>query len=123
MAATGGHGGDGEGGDLEFVDLGGMKRVSISRYGGRLSVDLREYYQVRPGWRWWWGGEERSVGQGSWGHSLQGWHPGQRLSEVLAVGRSVGNALYPRVQLKASGRTLGSRGCLTKHASCLFAVR
>ncbi|KXZ56426.1 hypothetical protein GPECTOR_1g38 [Gonium pectorale] len=29
----------------EFVDIGGSKRVSISRFGGRLSVDLREYYE------------------------------------------------------------------------------
>ncbi len=101
-AAPGGHGGDGEGGadgsgggggDLEFVDLGGMKRVSISRYGGRLSVDLREYYQVRQGMGWWWVAEDVSVGLGALAYKVST----QPIAQIMCLaacrcGRKLGNA-------------------------------
>ncbi|KAG2493394.1 hypothetical protein HYH03_008522 [Edaphochlamys debaryana] len=52
-APAGGAGAGGGGGDEEVVELGGKKRASISRFGGRISVDLREFYekngQLLPG--------------------------------------------------------------------------
>ncbi|GLC33016.1 hypothetical protein PLESTB_000380200 [Pleodorina starrii] len=52
-AAGGGDGAGGEAAAQEVVELGSHKRLSISRFQGRLSVDLREFYekngQVLPG--------------------------------------------------------------------------
>ncbi|CAD7941708.1 unnamed protein product [Amoebophrya sp. A120] len=46
-AAKAGAGGDaaGAGDDAKFIDLGGRKRCSLSKYQGKTFIDLREYYE------------------------------------------------------------------------------